>query len=116
MSQFANIHIVHYGEDYILHDFRRIWDQAIILNRPGRARDRIGEGIASGLADLESYGALLLANPDFVDRIASGGPLQSADPRIYFGTNSRGAEVGYTDSPTLTLKQVNGDKQRSNEA
>jgi 2,4-dienoyl-CoA reductase-like NADH-dependent reductase (Old Yellow Enzyme family) len=112
----AYIHIVHYGEDYILHDFRRIWDQAIILNRPGRARERIGEDIASGLADLESYGALILANPDFVDRIATGGPLQSADPRIYFGTSSRGAEVGYTDFPTLTLNQVNGDKQRSNEA
>lgn len=112
----AYLHIVHYGEDYILQDFRKIWDQAIILNRPGRARECIGEDISSGLADLESYGAWVLANPDFVQRIASGGPLNTADTGVYFGTSSRGAEIGYTDFPTLTLNQGTGDKQRSNDA
>lgn len=48
----AYIHIVHYGEDDILHDFRRIWRHALILNRPGRPREDIGKDVASGLADL----------------------------------------------------------------
>lgn len=98
----AYIHIVHYGEDDILHDFRRIWSRAIILNRPGRPREHIGKDIASGLSDLESYGALVLANPDFVARIASGAPLNTADHSVYFGVSPKGPEVGYTDFKTIT--------------
>jgi N-ethylmaleimide reductase len=94
------IHIVHYGEDDILHDFRRIWRQALILNRPGRARDDIGKDVASGLADLESYGAFVLANPDFIDRLTSNGPLNVAGHSVYFGNSPDGA-AGYTDFPTL---------------
>ncbi|BCQ29155.1 hypothetical protein NK8_73450 (plasmid) [Caballeronia sp. NK8] len=110
----AYIHIVHYGEDAILHDFRRIWDQAIMLNRSGRARERIGEDIASGLADLESYCAR--ANPDFVQRVTSGAPFNSADAGVYLGTSARGPEVGYTDFPTLIPLHGNANTQRSNDA
>jgi len=97
----AYIHVVHYGEDDILHDFRRIWGQALILNRPGRPREDIGKDVASGLADLESYGAMVLANPDFLARLQSGAPLNTADPSVYFGASPKGPEVGYTDFPTL---------------
>jgi len=97
----AYIHIVHYGDDGILHDFRRIWDQAIILNRPGRPREKIGKDVASGLADLESYGAMVLANPDFVERIASNAPLNTADHSVFFGVGADGLASGYTDFPTL---------------
>ena len=97
----AYVHIVHYGDDDILHDFRRIWDQAIILNRPGRPREDIGKDVASGLADLESYGAMVLANPDFVERIASNAPLNTADHSVFFGVGANGLVSGYTDFPTL---------------
>jgi N-ethylmaleimide reductase len=97
----AYIHIVHYGEDEILHDFRRIWHQALILNRPARARQDVGRDIASGLADLESYGAYVLANPDFPERLKSGAPLNTADHSAYFGTSPDGTAIGYTDFPTL---------------
>jgi 2,4-dienoyl-CoA reductase-like NADH-dependent reductase (Old Yellow Enzyme family)/quinol monooxygenase YgiN len=97
----AYIHVVHYGDDGILHDFRRIWDQAIILNRPGRPREDIGKDVASGLADLESYGAMVLANPDFIERITSGAPLNSADHSVFFGVGRDGPASGYTDFPTL---------------
>jgi len=97
----AYIHVVHYGADDILYDFRRIWHQAFILNRPGRAREIIGADIASGLADLESYGAMVLANPDFVKRLASGGRLNTADPSVYFGAGPNRPASGYTDFPTL---------------
>jgi 2,4-dienoyl-CoA reductase-like NADH-dependent reductase (Old Yellow Enzyme family)/quinol monooxygenase YgiN len=97
----AYVHIVHYGEDDILHDFRRIWGQALILNRPGRSREDIGKDIASGLADLESYGAMLLANPDFIERVSTGAPLNTADHSVYFGEGPEGPASGYTDFPAL---------------
>ena len=100
----AYIHIVQYGDDAILHDFRRIWHQALILNRPGRPREVIGNDIASGLADLESYGAMVLANPDFVKRIAGGAPLNNADHSVYFGVGRDGPASGYTDFPTLVVR------------
>ncbi len=101
----AYIHIVHYGEDDILHDFRRIWNQAIILNRPARPREDIGKDIASGLADLESYGAHILANPDFIERIVLDAPLNTADHKVFFGHQPEGPEAGYTDFPTLKESQ-----------
>jgi len=101
----AYIHIVHYGEDAILHDFRRIWGRAIILNRPGRPREDIGKDIASGLADLESYAMYVLANPDFIERIASNAPLNTADHSVFFGHQPEGPDAGYTNFPTLKAEQ-----------
>jgi len=97
----AYVHIVHYGEESILHDLRSLWGQAFILNRPGRPREDIGEDVASGLADLESYGAMVLANPDFIERIRLGSPLTVADSSVYFGTGPEGHAAGYTDFPTI---------------
>lgn len=98
----AYVHIVHYGGDEILYDLRRSWHQAFILNRPGRARADVGMDVGSGLADLESYGAMVLANPDFVQRLRSNDPLNTADPSIYFGADPRDYSKGYTDFPALT--------------
>lgn len=97
----AYIHIVHYGDDDILHDFRKLWGRALILNRLGRPREDIGKDIASGLADLESYGAMLLANPDFIERVSTGAPLNTADHSVYFGQGPDGPASGYTDFPAL---------------
>jgi 2,4-dienoyl-CoA reductase-like NADH-dependent reductase (Old Yellow Enzyme family) len=49
------------------------------------------------LADIESYGQMVLANPDFVERIRSGAPLNEANKALYYG----GGAAGYTDYPTL---------------
>lgn len=97
----AYIHIVHYGADDLLHDLRGLWHQAFILNRPGRAREHIGNDVASGLADLESYGTMVLANPDFVDRLKAHAPLNTADRRVFFGASPEDYARGYTDFPTL---------------
>jgi N-ethylmaleimide reductase len=52
--------------------------------------------VASGAADLVSFGKLFLANPDLPERFAEGAPLNAPDPAtFYFGT-----ERGYTDYPT----------------
>ena len=52
-------------------DIRSLWKQALIVRPRDRPRDRIGADVASGLADLEAYGQMVLANPDFVARVKS---------------------------------------------
>ncbi|WP_405781817.1 alkene reductase [Streptomyces sp. NBC_00859] len=54
--------------------------------------------IEDGIADLISYGALFLANPDLPARLKAGGPYNTPDPSSFFG----GDEKGYTDYPALT--------------
>ncbi|WP_042886665.1 alkene reductase [Cupriavidus necator] len=93
----AYVHIMHSGNEQLLGDIRKLWKQALILNRPGRPRDQIGSDIASGLADLEAYGAMVLANPDFVARLKTGAPMNEADRGSFFG----GTAQGYTDYPAL---------------
>lgn len=93
----AYLHIMQMGNEALLHDLRKIWTRPLILNRPGRERVLIGSDVKTGLADLESYGALILANPDFIERLQLNAAMNQADPTTYFG----GTEAGYTDYPTL---------------
>ena len=93
----AYLHILHSGDEKLVGDIRALWKQSLILNRPGRPRDQIGADVASGLADLESYGQMVLANPDFVARLKSGAPMNEANRASFFG----GAAQGYTDYPAL---------------
>jgi N-ethylmaleimide reductase len=49
------------------------------------------------LADLEAYGQMVLANPDFVTRVKTAAPMNEADRASFFGGTAR----GYTDYPAL---------------
>jgi N-ethylmaleimide reductase len=93
----AYLHIMHSGDELLLGDIRARWKQSLILNRPGRPRDQIGADVTSGLADLEAYGQMVLANPDFVTRLKTGARMNNADRASFFG----GAAQGYTDYPAL---------------
>jgi 2,4-dienoyl-CoA reductase-like NADH-dependent reductase (Old Yellow Enzyme family) len=94
----AYLHVMHGGGDQrLLGDVRALWKRSLILNRPGRPRDQIGTDVALGLADLEAYGQMVLANPDFVARPKTGTPMNEADRASFFG----GAAQGYTDYPAL---------------
>jgi N-ethylmaleimide reductase len=93
----AYLHVIHNGDEQLMADIRGLWKQALILNRAGRLRDQIGADVASGSADLEAYGQMVLANPDFVKRLQTGAPMSEADRATFFG----GASRGYTDYPTL---------------
>ncbi|MEU2113191.1 alkene reductase [Streptomyces sp. NPDC019507] len=53
--------------------------------------------IDDGVADLVSYGALFLANPDLPARLRAGGPFNTPDVATFFG----GGDKGYTDYPAL---------------
>src|SRR5579859_2327420 len=92
------LHIMHLGNEPLLVDLRKGWTQSLILNRPGRPREQIGMDVASGLADLEAYGQMILANPDFVDRLRADAPMNDADRNTFFG----GGSQGYIDYPALT--------------
>jgi 2,4-dienoyl-CoA reductase-like NADH-dependent reductase (Old Yellow Enzyme family) len=93
----AYLHILHAGDEKLVGDVRALWKQSLIVNRPSRPRDRIGTDLASGLAELEAYGQLVLANPDFVARLKTGAPMNVADRASFFGGDSQ----GYTDYPAL---------------
>ncbi|RQR41694.1 MULTISPECIES: alkene reductase [unclassified Burkholderia] len=94
----AYLHVMHQGDESLLADLRARWRGTLILNRPGRARDSIGADVAAGLADLEAYGQMVLANPDFVTRVKTGAPLNDAQRATFFGGDAR----GYVDYPALS--------------
>lgn len=48
-------------------------------------------------ADLVAFGRLFIANPDLPRRLITGAPLNSPNPKTFYG----GGEVGYTDYPFL---------------
>ena len=63
----------------------------------GYSRDTAMEAIASGKADLVSFGRPFIGNPDLVRRLREDAPLN--EPRVdrFYG----GGAEGYTDYPTL---------------
>ena len=93
----AYLHIMHAGDEELLRTIRDTWPGTLVVNRAGRPREEIGADIDDGLADIASVGALALANPDLVERLKTGAPLNDPDPATFYG----GAEHGYTDYPTL---------------
>jgi 2,4-dienoyl-CoA reductase-like NADH-dependent reductase (Old Yellow Enzyme family) len=94
----AYLHIMHQGNEQLLTDIRRLWRSPLILNRPGRPREQIGADVAQGLADLEAYGQMVLANPDFVARLKGNAPMNTAERSAFFG----GTANGSTDYPLLS--------------
>ncbi len=54
--------------------------------------------MAEEAADLISFGAAYVANPDLVERFRRGATLNPADRATFYGGDSR----GYTDYPALS--------------
>jgi N-ethylmaleimide reductase len=53
--------------------------------------------LASGAADLIAFGKPFISNPDLVERLKRGAPLNAWDKATFYG----GGAKGYTDYPTL---------------
>ena len=53
--------------------------------------------IAAGRADAVAFGKAFIANPDLVERLRKGAPLNAPDPTTFYGGDAK----GYTDYPTL---------------
>lgn len=98
----AYLHVMHQGDEQLLTDIRKLWSSALVLNRPGRPREQIGSDLMSGLADVEAYGQMVLANPDFVARLQTDAPMNAVDHNTFYG----GGDAGYIDYPTLPKERA----------
>lgn len=91
----AYVHIMHFGNESLLQDIRQIWSQSLLVNRVGRTLDQLTVDLDNKIADVITVGTWMIANPDFVDRLKIGAPLNTPNKNtVYAG----GAE-GYTDYP-----------------
>ncbi|MFC7327081.1 alkene reductase [Marinactinospora rubrisoli] len=98
----AYLHLTDNDDYPALDDLRPRWHGTLVAN-VGENRDRTtkeaGEAVlASGRADLVSYGRAFIANPDLPTRFALGAPLNDHDPSHLY---THGA-AGYTDYPPLS--------------
>jgi N-ethylmaleimide reductase len=81
----------------ICQEFRIAGGGAVILSG-GYDRNRAEADLETGAADLIAFGRPFIANPDLVDRLQNGTPLNEADQTTFY---SQGA-AGYTDYPYYT--------------
>ncbi|GAB3657419.1 alkene reductase [Glycomyces tarimensis] len=105
----AYLHIAFADPDRPLFaELRRRWDRPLIANptldwdRPVPADGGLGEAVRllEAGADLVSLGRAFLANPDLVERLRIGAPLNPVRER---GLMYSGGATGYTDYPTLDM-------------
>lgn len=82
--------------DGMFRHFRPIFRGPIIANVNMDA-ERGSRLIEAGVADLVAFGRPYIANPDLVERFATGAPLAQVDWDTVYGAGPR----GYSDYPTL---------------
>jgi N-ethylmaleimide reductase len=58
--------------------------------------------LAAGAADLIAFGKPFISNPDLVERLKKGAPLNEWDKATFYG----GGAKGYTDYPTLAAAEA----------
>ncbi len=63
----------------------------------GYTRDLAIDAVGSGYADLVAFGRPYVANPDLVERLRAGAPLNEVDKEHLYGGDAQ----GYTDYPAL---------------
>ena len=82
-------------------DIRKVFKGPLVLNQ-----DYDGAGaqadLDSGVADAIAFGRKYIANPDLVERLRQGAPLNQDDPKTWY---SKGRE-GYTDYPALETQDA----------
>jgi len=85
--------------DYAPFDYaalKRRFSGAYIANN-GYDRDMAVEAVRDGRADMVAFGRSFISNPDLVERLRRGAPLNPFDRATFYG----GGEHGYTDYPAL---------------
>jgi N-ethylmaleimide reductase len=84
------------GEMPDIRFLRKIWRGTLIANK-GYDLARANAVLREGAADLVSFAALFLANPDLPERFRRGAAFNAPDRKTFYG----GAAPGYTDYPAL---------------
>jgi len=82
--------------DGMFRHFRPIFSGKLIAN-VGMTAERGNHLIAEGIADLVAFGRPYIANPDLVERLATGAPLAEVDWQTVYASGLR----GYTDYPAF---------------
>src|SRR5258707_167844 len=90
------------GEPMTLAEFRRVFHGPLIGNC-GYTGETAEKAIASGDADLISFGRSFISNPDLVERFRNDCPV--ADPAPMSDWSSPGAK-GYTDFPAFSQSPI----------
>jgi N-ethylmaleimide reductase len=80
--------------------FRKRFSGAYIANN-GYDFELANQVLAANAADLIAFGKPFLANPDLVERLKKGAPLNTPDKATFYG----GGAKGYTDYPALDAAQ-----------
>jgi len=76
--------------------FSGVFSGAVIANG-GFDHERADAFIATGQADLVSFGRAFVANPDLPERFAAGAALAAPDPATFYGEGP----TGYVDYPMM---------------
>ncbi len=84
------------GAKPVAADLRAAFKGTYIING-GYTREAADAALAKGEADLVSFGAPFISNPDLPARLKLGAPLAEGDRDSFYG----GTEKGYTDYPAL---------------
>ncbi len=87
----------HAGPGALGPQLRKKFGGAYVVNE-GLTPQMAQAAIESGDADAAAFGRTFIANPDLVERIRRGAPLNEADHETFYAKGAR----GYTDYPTLT--------------
>jgi 2,4-dienoyl-CoA reductase-like NADH-dependent reductase (Old Yellow Enzyme family) len=95
----AYLHLAHPSDDALTRELRWIWPNAFLLNRANRTLQTAASDIEMDLADVIPVGRWALSNPDFVERVRRGAPLNSPDEATFYGGGAR----GYVDYPALSI-------------
>ena len=101
----AYLHLLEPSESDLRHggiaiptqEFRPIYHGTLMVNWD-YDRESGDAAIASGQADLVSYGKLFIANPDLPQRFKLNASLNEPDPNTFYG----GGAEGYVDYPALS--------------
>lgn len=99
-KQLGYLHVVEggfMGEHAVDYDQIRQRFDGVYMANLGYDREKAESAIASGHADLVSFGTLFLANPDLVARFRTDAELNAPDQDTFYG----GDEHGYTDYPFM---------------
>ncbi|MBD2336162.1 alkene reductase [Calothrix sp. FACHB-156] len=84
----------------VLPIFRPLYQSTIITNG-GYDKSKGNAVLATGNAELVSFGKLFIANPDLPQRFAVDANFNTPNPATFYGIGEKDLEKGYTDYPFL---------------
>ena len=84
-----------------MHRLRKRFKQAYVANN-GYDFELANKVLEANAADLIAFGKPFISNPDLVERLKKGAPLNACDKATFYG----GGAKGYTDYPTLEAAQA----------